>query len=156
MYETNRIRRFFRSCIALLVVLMPVVSGCDSQTHVTIEGGATPIFMVTGRGNIQVITVSGPDFANPKKPEPDSYYTKPYWEIAPKGEYDVKRLEESGGLVYGKVPDGFRQVVPENDATPSPLPEDEFLTFQLRVANGNSLGGVRFVIHNKKPAVEGS
>jgi len=142
-------------CIALFFVFGLLVSGCNSQTHVTIEGGATPAFMVTGRGNIQVITVSGPDFANPKNGEPGSRYTKPYWEVAPKGEYDVSRLEKSGGLVYGRVPDGFRQVVPENDATPPPLPEDEILTFELRVANANGVG-VRFVIHNKKSVIEGS
>jgi len=155
MHGTNRTGWFSKSYIVLLVLFAPLFSGCDSQTHVTIEGGAIPVFTVTGRGNIRVITVSGPDFANPKRGEPGSYYVKPYWEIAPQSEYDVRRLENSGGLVYGKVPDGFRQVVPAQDAPPQPLPEDEFLTFQLRVANANGVG-VRFVIHNGKPAIERS
>ena len=128
---------------------------CDHPSRVDIEGGVVPTFKVFGRGRIEVISVNGPDFRNPKSGEAGSRYMKPYWQIAPTGEFDIQQLENGGGLVYGQVPTGFRQVFPEPGTAPQPLLTDELFTFDLRVANGTG-AGVRFVIHNGKAAVEGS
>jgi len=128
---------------------------CDQDPRVTINGGAVPSCQLSGQGVIQAITVGGPDFANPNSREAGSRYMKPYWEIAPTRECDIQTLKKSGPLVYGRLPDGFRQVVPENGSPPLPLPEDELLGFGLRTADGPALG-VRFVIHSGKVVVEGS
>jgi len=144
-----------RVCILVMALSALFFWGCDDRPRVTIEGGAIPVFKVSGSGSIQVISVDGPDFANPKSHEPGSRYMKPYWQIAPEVDYDLRRLEKSGGLVYGQVPEGFRQVFPENGVAPQSLSEDELFTFALRVANGGAIG-VRFAIHNGKPAAEGS
>jgi len=80
---------------------------------------------------------------------------KPYWQIVPLKDYDVGTLEKHGPLVYGEVPEGFRQVIPENGAPAPPLVENELLTFSLRTTNGPGLE-FRFVIHNGKTATEGS
>lgn len=90
-----------------------------------IEGGAAPRFSLTGRGEIQVITVSGPDLkhqaqqgsSNDDLPQP----MKPYWEIVPKSNLDLHDLEKRGPLVYGQIPEGFRQNYPANGAAPPAL-----------------------------------
>jgi hypothetical protein len=84
-----------------------------------------------------------------------NYYTKPYWKIAPKQGYDINTPGSIGELAYGTLPEGFRQVYPENDGRAPILPEDQFLSFSLRCADGSALG-VRFVIHNGKVSTEGS
>jgi hypothetical protein len=141
--------------LPLLGVLLAVLSACDQRPQVTLEGGTLPVLKVTGRGAVQLITISGPDFENPNSGGPGSRYMKPFWQIVPESDYDIAHLESLGGIAYGQVPKGFKQVIPENGAEPQPLMENELFTIDLRLANGEAVGH-RFVIHNGKVAVEGS
>src|SRR5258705_8953478 len=85
--------------VVLLGVLVALFSSCDQRPQVKIEGGTLPVFKLTGRGNIQVITINGPDFENPNSREAGSRYMKPFWQIVPQDDYDLTRLGQSGGLV---------------------------------------------------------
>ena len=143
----------FKGLCAISVLLAALISSCDERPKVTIEGGNIPSFRLTGRGTIGVISVDGPDPTDHR--EPGSRAMKPYWVIAPVGDQDIQALERAGGLMYGKVPNGFRQIFPEGGVTASPLPENELLAFGLRTQNGAAIG-VRFVIHNGKAVMEGS
>jgi len=138
---------------ALLIFIIFVFGACDHRPRVMIVGGAVPTFKLTGRGGVQVLSVVGPDFAQPAMN--GNYYTKLYWKIAPKEGYDINTPASLGDLVYGHLPNGFRQVYPENGESAPVLPEDQFLSFSLRCADGSALG-VRFVIHNGKVDTEGS
>ncbi len=106
------------------------------------------MFKVEGRGSIQVIDVYGPDLENTKTAA-GTPSMKTYWEIAPAEDWDVERLAKTGGVVYGQVPQGFKQVIPENGAPPRPLSENEHFTFRLRVANASGVGA-GFTIHDGK------
>jgi hypothetical protein len=149
--KTFRLFVFVISQALLLVSL----SGCDHRPKVVIEGGTAPRFNLTGHGKIQVITVSGPglDLREPTAGQPQSM--EPYWEIVPNGDYDVRNIEERGPLVYGQIPEGFKQNYPADGAAPQTLFENGLFTFQMRTAEGNSLG-VRFTIHEGKARIEGS
>jgi hypothetical protein len=144
--------RFF---VLALCILATFFSGCGQRPRVNIEGGSAPLFKVVGRGSIQVVTVSGPDFDNPNSRDAGSRYMKPVWQIVAQSSYDIALIEKSGGIIYGKVPDRFKQIFPRNGAAPQPLIENELFTFDLRLGNGEAIGK-RFVIHNGKAAVEGS
>jgi hypothetical protein len=138
-----------------LFCLFAAFYGCNSRPKVTIEGDTAPRFKIAGQGSVQTLTVSGPDFNNPHSSNPGSRYMKPYWQIVAQGARDIALLEASGGIVYGKVPNGFKQTFPENDGAPQPLSENELFTFDLRLADGQAVG-MRFVIHNGKASSEGS
>lgn len=144
-------------CGLIPAFLMLLLNGCDHRPKILIDGGRVPRFSVMGQGKIQIITVSGPDLERQElggqagQPQP----MKPYWEIVPDGDSDVRNLEERGPLVYGQVPEGFKQNYPADGATPQPLFESGLFTFQLRIADGNALG-VRFTIHDGKAFTEGS
>jgi len=134
---------------------MTLSLGCNQRPSVIIEGGTAPFFKIAGNGNVQVITVSGPDFANSNGSDAGSRVMRPYWQIVPQTEQSLARIDRSSGIAYGKVPDGFKQVFPANGAAPQPLMENELFTFDLRLENGEAVGK-RFVIHDGKAAVEGS
>ena len=144
-----------RAILSLLCVFTTFFLGCHQRTRVVIEGSTAPIFKVVGRGSIKVITVNGPDFDNPNSRDAGSRYMKPFWQIVAQNDHDIGLIEQSGGIVYGKVPVGFKQVFPQNGAAPQPLVENELFTLDLRLGNGEAVGK-RFVIHNGKVAVEGS
>ena len=139
----------------MLLCIATFCSGCNQRPQLVIEGGSYPLFKVAGPGSIKLLTVSGPDFDNPNSSEPGSRYMKPFWQIEAQTECDIALVEQSGGIRYGKVPDCFRQVFPQNGVAPESLMENELFTFDLRLGNGEALGA-RFVIHNGKVAVEGS
>jgi hypothetical protein len=137
--------------------LMLLFVGCDHRPKVQIEGGRVPRFNLMGQGKIQIITVSGPNLERQDLggQAGQSQSMKPYWEIVPNGDFDLRNLEERGPLVYGQVPEGFKQNYPADGTTPQPLFEDGLFTFQLRTGEGNALG-VRFTIHDGKALTEGS
>ena len=139
----------------LLCFSLTFLLGCDHRPKLAIEGGTVPLFKVEGRGSIQVINIYGPDIGNANTQDAGSRSTKTYWQIAPMEEYDVERLEKSGGLVYGQLPKGFKQVLPENGAAPRPLLESQHYTFSLRLVKGSGVGA-GFSIHNGKVGIEGS
>jgi hypothetical protein len=145
----------WRFSVLAFCVLATFFLACDQRPQVNIEGGSTPLFKVAGQGSIQVVTVSGPDFDNPNSRNAGSRYMKPFWQIVAQPGHDIALVEKSGGIIYGKVPDGFKQIFPQNGARPQPLVENELFTFDLRLGNGEAIGK-RFVIHNGKAAVEGS
>jgi hypothetical protein len=138
----------------LLCFFLTFLLGCDYRPKLSIEGGSVPLFKVEGRGSIQVINIYGPNVENPNTQAAGSRSTKTYWQIAPMEDYDVERLAKSEGLVYGQVPKGFKQVVPENGAAPPPLLENQHYTFSLRLVKGSGVGA-GFTIHNGRVGVEG-
>jgi len=129
MTKTRHLSRYLRRGIGLSALGICVLVACDYRPTVTIEGGLVPKFTLTGRGLLHIIEIDGPDFDRPNGLGAGSRYMKPYWQIVPLKDYDVGTLEKHGPLVYGEVPEGFRQVIPENGAPAPPLVENELLTF---------------------------
>lgn len=146
----------FRTFVRLLLigVLGALCFACVQRPQALIEGGLNPEFRLTGPGNIMSLTISGPDFENPAGGGQGTRYTKVYWQIEPQTDQDVP-LDQLSTITYGIVPSGCKQVFPPNNMAPLPLVDDEFISFSLRLVDGQAIGK-RFVIHNGKISVEGS
>ena len=130
-----------------------MISGCRTDTKpvsgpdLVIEGYNPPNFRVSGRGTLDVIEVSGPDRSR-KAAEGAAPYSKDYWVIMPKAEYDLSRLEELGPVIYGQKPEGFEQWVPRSGEAP-PLVEGETYHVHLRTKNGPAVSRF-FVLRDGK------
>ena len=64
-----------------------------------------------------------------------------YWEIAPLTDFDVSQFKKLGPILYGRVPEGFRQVTPAYGAPP-PICKGYPYSVQLAIRNG---GGVNML-----------
>ena len=143
--------------IASLAVLLIVV-GCSrarNQTEVIVEKDEPLKFVLSGTGIVDYFEVSGPDRRH-QCPKDRLGYMERYWQIAPLTDTDVAALEKMAPITYGKLPTGFRQVVPEHGELP-PILETEpgcpyFVTLAIR--NGSGVNKM-FGLHDGKIVAEG-
>jgi hypothetical protein len=102
-----------------LLAISCLLSGCERSTHVTVKGGTTPIFVLSGSGKLSSFAVYSPDFAEKAESPWDENFA--LWKIKPSGEHlkgtPVGQLER---ITYGVLPDGYTQVKPQvGSASPS-------------------------------------
>lgn len=131
-----------RLITSILVVLLIVISmsSCEArQTHVGIKQGTPQEFIISGHDFLDDFVVSGPDSQR------GAPYSKVYWEIAPLQDFDVISFRELGPIIYGKVPPGFRQVIPEKGEPPA-ITDGWPYGVQLAIRNG---GGVNMLFSVK-------
>ena len=46
-----------------LLLAIGFLAGCERSTHVKVEGGASPVFVISGSGKLASFVVYSPDFA---------------------------------------------------------------------------------------------
>lgn len=142
-----------KTYLILSLLLVSFTSGCGTDTktvrypNLVIEGYNPPKFRISGQGVLDIIEVSGPDLSR-KAAEGAIPYSKDYWVIMPKGEYNLSRLEERGPVIYGQKPEGFEQWVPRSGEVP-PLVEGETYHVHLRTKNGPAVSRF-FVLRDGK------
>src|SRR6185312_5984025 len=89
-------------------------------TKVRLEGGNPPNFNLSGTGTLCHVAVfavpdAAPDVENGVEP-------KTLWEIVPIDGYECgRKIEELGEVLYGVVPQGYKQTQPSNGLVPEPL-----------------------------------
>jgi len=75
-----------------------------------------------------------------------------YWEVAPMKDFDIHQLTDLGPIVYGKVPEGFRQYGPKSGAPP-PICEGGPYLVEIHIRNGSGVS-TSFLIRNGKIELE--
>jgi hypothetical protein len=132
-----------RSFWSILVVIVAVtLVSCVYRPSVLIKQGDPQQFIISAEGILDVFSVSGPitrctaEWNQNRLPRMERY-----WEIAPLTDFDVSEFRKRGPIVYGKVPEGFRQVTPVN-GPPLPICEGGPYAVQLAIRNG---GGVNML-----------
>jgi hypothetical protein len=109
------------------------LTGCERSTHVTVEGGATPVFVISGSGKLASFVVYSPDFAEKAESPFDENFA--LWEIKPTGGHlsatPVGQLER---ITYGVVPEGYSQVRPKVGSAP-PLREGQKYFYWAETTN---------------------
>ncbi|MCM3873735.1 MAG: hypothetical protein ND895_23860 [Pyrinomonadaceae bacterium] len=104
--------------IALGLLLLAVITGCERRTVVTIEG-SPPTFILKGSGRLAEVIVYSPEQELIAKSDPfDDRYA--LWEIAPErdGEQSAARVEELHSITYGVLPRGYKQIKPKSGPPP--------------------------------------
>jgi hypothetical protein len=106
-----------------LFLSISLIAGCERSTHVRIEGGTTPVFVISGSGRLASFIVYSPDFAEKaQSPWDDSFAL---WEIKPtEGDLNGTPVGQLERITYGVLPEGYRQVKPQVGSAP-PLTEGQ-------------------------------
>ena len=152
-------RKLFQVCAVCFLLLGNSCSHSKSDTAVTIEYDAPLQFVVSGWGTIDYFEISGPDRRNKCQSEwlP---ITERYWQIAPLKDINVETLEQAGPITYGKLPPGFRQVVPEHGEMPPILETNTACGYTLKLAirtgNGHSVNKTFAIRDGKVVALDES
>jgi hypothetical protein len=121
----------------ILIFVVIFFQSCEDHTKLTIEGGNPPSFVLSGSGDLISIRVRGPH----KQREGDGEAASLYWEIKYENIDAARPVEDIGRIVYGKIPNGYIQKLPENGAPP-PLKEGE--RYNIRVSTLDANGADKF------------
>lgn len=86
-------------------------------TKVKIEGAIPPLFVLSGSGILAHLVIYDTRPADASADQDCAI-----WEVEPIDGYKKgRRVEQIGNIQYGVVPDGYRQVCPDNGNAPLPL-----------------------------------
>ena len=153
-----KVRRL--NLLAFLVVTC-LVSGCERETKARIEGGATPVFVLTGSGNLNrfsVYLISPPDYKLGRTVDSlsdDSFFTEPVqWRVeVPDGLYG-RPVESLSDLRYGVVPPGYKQKIPADGSAPLAIIPGRTYFFECSTNNAPGVSGAFQVINGKPVPVQ--
>lgn len=122
-----------------LLLAIGLSIGCERSTHVRVEGGATPVFVISGSGKLASFVVYSPDFAKKAESPWDENFA--VWKIKTTGGHlngtPVGQLER---ITYGVLPDGYRQVKPQLGSAP-PLNEGQKYFYDVETTNAPGAAG---------------
>ena len=124
--------------LIILALSVATASACGRGTKLIIEGGNPPKFIMAGSGSLGTIRVRGPEKQRDAAGE-DAFL---YWVIVNK-EGEDRPVDKLGAVIYGRIPEGYRQVYPENSEAP-PLAEGE--RYNIRVATYDADGADKYFI----------
>jgi hypothetical protein len=127
-----------RATIYMLVLL--TMSSCERDTAVKLEGGNPPVFVLSGSGTLRFAVIHGSKRMRSNEGDRDFAV----WEIHepdPEHARVETRVERMGSVTYGKVPDGYKQIYPENDGEPPVLVEGAKYEYWFETADANGARG---------------
>jgi hypothetical protein len=137
--------------LASLIALLWFPS-CEHNPKVLIEYGVPPRFQLSGPGTLKYFVISGPDLKrDAANRQGDGDYLQlriDYWKLIPSERARHQSLDEIGSVVYGQVPDGLIQVLPEQ-GPPPPLVEGDLYNVHLEPNDSYSFNTF-FTIRNGK------
>jgi hypothetical protein len=154
----------FASIAAVLLVALWLLERHfeERPTEVRIAGGAAPVFVLSGSGDLEVFSVylvSSSDFAagrEVKDLSDDSFFAEPpAWRIeAQPDPMHGRRVEDIGDLEYGVVPLGYKQEIPSNGSLPRPVVEGKQYFFHCETTKAPPASGGFEIIGGKAVSVD--
>jgi len=117
--------------VPLSVTVVIFMASCERSTAVSLQGRYPPTFVLSGSGKLADFRIYGPKQRNVAS---DLNYV--FWEIQPtKASFDGERVESLGEIRYGVVPNGYKQIYPENDGPPPMLVAGEKYEYRFQTNN---------------------
>jgi hypothetical protein len=103
--------------LAFVLLAWPL-TGCERSTHVRIEGGNAPVFILSGSGALASFTVHGQESIEKAEDPFDDKFA--LWQIQPiEGEMHGAYISQLGSITYGVVPPGYVQIKPQLGQAPA-------------------------------------
>jgi hypothetical protein len=139
--------------LTTLLATLCLLVVCERQTHVTLEGGVTPVFVMSGSGKLASLAVYSPDFAAKAESPWDENFA--LWKIKPIGGNSTGTpLRKLRRITYGVLPDGYEQVKPSVGSAP-PLREGEKYFYEVDTANAPGTAGYLEIKNSQTVATDG-
>ena len=103
----------------------------QASTHIDLEGDEKPTFKLLGGGSLSRFVIYGP---RQREGEGSKAFT--IWEIVPiTGPLDGRYLWTLGSIKYGVVPEGYKQIYPENNLSPPLIIENEKYRYRAEITS---------------------
>jgi hypothetical protein len=115
------------TALLVAVSLLFVLSGCR-EIPTSVKVGTGPSFSLGGSGRLATFTVYAPQ-SGQKIAFPDRDAASVVWQITTSKGYFKGSHVEGLQLTYGKVPDGYEQLVPSQSQAAPPLAPDIAYSF---------------------------
>jgi hypothetical protein len=154
LIELDPMRLMKSIVISLLGAMVISCVRSHPEPSVVIKQGNPQQFIVSATGTLDVFSVSGP--VRRCETESNEHGLLPmerYWEIAPLTDFDVSQFKKLGAIIYGRVPEGFRQVTPVNGAPP-PICKGYPYSVQLAIRDGDGVNMLFAVYDDGKIVTE--
>ena len=104
---------------------------CERGTTVKLKDGNPPTFVLSGSGELGDLVIYGP-----KQRDVSSDRSFALWEIKPlNGFLNGRAVEDIRSIKYGVVPRDYKQVYPENGASPPHLVAGEKYEYWFQTIN---------------------
>jgi len=134
--------RIGRLSILTFLFAACLATGCERATKVRVGGGSTPVFVLTGSGDLSsfsVFLVSSSDFKLGRTVESlsdDSFFTEPVqWRVETLDSPHGSPVERIGDLKYGVVPPGYKQRIPADGSSPPAIAPGRTYFFECSTTN---------------------
>lgn len=138
----------------LVVAILCGGLSCEHpRTTIVVKEGDPQQFIISGDGILDNFVIRGPikkcegngSWTQGETPLP---YMEVYWEIGPVEDFELRRFAELGPIIYGNVPNGFKQFNSKNGQAP-PICEGGPYAVELSIRNGSGVG-TSFIVREGK------
>jgi hypothetical protein len=129
---------------AALILLVACAVSCSSEIPTSVVVHAGPTFEFAGSGQLAKFTVYAPRTGR-RIATANSEVSVISWQIVPSRGYLAGDSVEGMRVVYGKVPQGYAQTIPESSQNAKALPLGVICAFFAETANAPGVGGSIFV-----------
>lgn len=130
-----------------VILLALFLTACERPTHVRIDGGTIPVFVLSGSGDVAIFTIYSTDYPTKATEPGDEKFA--LWQIEPIGGYfQGSYIGELRRITYGVVPPGYAQRRPLV-GTPPQLTEGTKYSYFVETTDAPGAGGY-FEIRNSR------
>jgi hypothetical protein len=139
--------------LTTLLATICLLVACERQAYVTLEGGVTPVFVLSGSGQLASLAVYSPDFAAKAESPWDENFA--LWKIKPIGDNSTGTpLRKLRRITYGVLPDGYEQVKPTVGSAP-PLAEGLKYFYEVETTSAPGTAGFVEIRNSRAVATHG-
>jgi len=135
-----------------MALCLVMLSACEvPEVRTTVKLASGPSFSMRGSGRLAIFTIYAPPkgqriaspFSTLWKPQPD--IAPVLWQFQASDGYFKGAYVEGLEVIYGKLPDGYIQTMPNGSKAAPPLPAGAIYSFSAETTGAGGAGGHFYV-----------